>query len=87
MRERVAQAGDTVLVQGTGGVALFALQFACMAGAEVTVISGSDEKLERARSLGARHLIKQGVPAAAILKALDDLKRSGKIDEILQNYR
>ncbi len=49
--------GQHVLVQGTGGVALFALQFACMAGAEVTVISGSDEKLERARSLGARHLI------------------------------
>ncbi len=49
---RVA-AGDTVLVQGTGGVALFALQFARLCGARVFVISGSDEKLERARKLGA----------------------------------
>ena len=42
-----------VLVQGTGGVALFALQFAKLRGAHVTVISSSDEKIERARSLGA----------------------------------
>lgn len=47
--------GQHVLVQGTGGVALFALQFAHMAGAEITVISGSDDKLERARALGATH--------------------------------
>lgn len=46
-------AGDTVLVQGTGGVALFALQFARLCGARVFVISGSDVKLERARKLGA----------------------------------
>ena len=49
--------GQHVLVQGTGGVALFALQFARMAGAEITVISGSDAKLERARELGATHTI------------------------------
>ncbi len=47
------QAGDTVLVQGTGGVALFALQFAQLAGARVIITSGSDEKLARARALGA----------------------------------
>jgi NADPH:quinone reductase-like Zn-dependent oxidoreductase len=47
------RAGDRLLVQGTGGVALFALQFAKMAGAHVTVISSSDEKLARARALGA----------------------------------
>jgi len=49
--------GDSVLVQGTGGVALFALQFAKMAGAEVIVTSSSDDKLARARALGADHLI------------------------------
>lgn len=47
------KAGDGVLVQGTGGVALFGLQFAVAAGARAIVISSSDEKLERARRLGA----------------------------------
>lgn len=47
------QAGDTVLVQGTGGVALFALQFAHALGARVIVLSSSDDKLERAAALGA----------------------------------
>ena len=45
--------GSRVLVQGTGGVALFALQFAKLLGAHVTVISSSDAKLARARQLGA----------------------------------
>lgn len=49
--------GDTVLVQGTGGVSLFALQFAKLAGAEVVATSSSDQKLERVRTLGADHLI------------------------------
>lgn len=47
------QPGETVLVQGTGGVSMFALQFAKAAGARVLVTSSSDEKLERARGLGA----------------------------------
>ena len=47
------KAGETVLVQGTGGVSMFALQFARMMGARVICISSSDEKLERARALGA----------------------------------
>lgn len=46
-------AGQTVLVQGTGGVALFALQFAKMHGARVIVIASSDERLTRAKALGA----------------------------------
>ncbi len=46
-------AGQTVLVQGTGGVSLFALQFAMMHGARVIVTSGSDAKLERVRAMGA----------------------------------
>lgn len=45
--------GDYVLIQGTGGVALSALAFAKLHGAHVTVISSSDEKLERVRNLGA----------------------------------
>ena len=45
--------GDTVLVLGTGGVAVFALQFARAAGARVIATSSSDAKLERVRALGA----------------------------------
>lgn len=51
------QAGDTVLVLGTGGVSVFALQFAKRMGATVIVTSSSSEKLERARALGADHTI------------------------------
>lgn len=46
-------AGETVLVQGTGGVGLFALQIAKLVGARVIIISSSDEKLEKAYQLGA----------------------------------
>lgn len=45
--------GQTVLVLGTGGVSVFALQFAKLVGARAVVTSSSDEKLERARALGA----------------------------------
>jgi NADPH:quinone reductase-like Zn-dependent oxidoreductase len=47
------QAGDLVLIQGTGGVSLFALQFATMNGARVIATSSSDAKLERVLKLGA----------------------------------
>jgi len=47
------KAGDTVLVIGTGGVSLFALQIARLHGARVVAISSNGEKLERARALGA----------------------------------
>ncbi|MGQ0671587.1 MAG: zinc-dependent alcohol dehydrogenase family protein [Hyphomicrobium sp.] len=50
-------AGDTVLVQGTGGVSIFALQFAKMLGTRVIATSSSDAKLERVRALGASDLI------------------------------
>jgi NADPH:quinone reductase-like Zn-dependent oxidoreductase len=49
--------GEVVLVQGSGGVSVFALQFAKAAGATVIATSSSDEKLERLRALGADHLI------------------------------
>jgi zinc-binding alcohol dehydrogenase/oxidoreductase len=49
------QANDRVLISGIGGgVALFALQFALAVGCEVWVTSGSEEKIERAKSLGAK---------------------------------
>ena len=51
------KAGDTVLALGTGGVSVFALQIAKAMGATVIVTSSSDEKLERARALGADHVI------------------------------
>ena len=47
------KAGDTVLTLGTGGVSIFALQLAAQQGARVIVTSSSDEKLARARELGA----------------------------------
>ncbi len=46
-------AGDTVLVQGTGGVSIFALQLGVLLGARVVVTSSSDSKLARAKELGA----------------------------------
>jgi NADPH:quinone reductase-like Zn-dependent oxidoreductase len=49
--------GDWVLTQGTGGVSIFALQFAKAAGARVISTSSSDEKLERLTALGADHVI------------------------------
>jgi NADPH:quinone reductase-like Zn-dependent oxidoreductase len=51
------RAGDTVLLQGAGGVSIFALQFARLQGATVILTSSSDEKLKRAAALGANHLI------------------------------
>jgi NADPH:quinone reductase-like Zn-dependent oxidoreductase len=51
------KAGDTLLVQGTGGVALFGLQFAVALGARVIVLSSSEAKLDRASALGATGLV------------------------------
>ena len=51
------QPGDTVLVLGTGGVSIFALQFAKALGARVILTSSSDAKLELARALGADDMI------------------------------
>ncbi|HSM95518.1 MAG TPA: NAD(P)-dependent alcohol dehydrogenase [Rhizomicrobium sp.] len=55
--EAPIDANSTVLVQGTGGVSIFALQFAKAMGAKAIVTSSSDEKLARAKKLGADHLI------------------------------
>lgn len=53
MEGRAVKPGDTVLLLGTGGVSIFALQFAKLAGARVLITSSSDEKLRRAKELGA----------------------------------
>ena len=63
--------GDTVLVQGSGGVSIFALQFAKAAGATVIATSSSGEKLERLRDLGADHLINYKETEAWGAKALE----------------
>jgi len=57
MVETHLRPGDWVLVQGSGGVSLFALQFARMMGCRVIATSSSDAKLERLRALGAEHTI------------------------------
>jgi len=51
------KAGDTILLHGTGGVSIFALQFAKVLGAKVIITSSNDKKLARARELGADYLI------------------------------
>ncbi|PRB05513.1 NAD(P)-dependent alcohol dehydrogenase [Chryseobacterium sp. MYb7] len=51
------QPGSMVLIQGTGGVSLFSAQFALMAGAEVILLSSSDEKLALGKKMGINHLI------------------------------
>jgi NADPH:quinone reductase-like Zn-dependent oxidoreductase len=49
--------GDTVLLQGTGGVSIFALQIAKLFDAQVIITSSYDEKLAQAKALGADHVI------------------------------
>lgn len=51
------KAGDSILALGTGGVSIFALQFAKISGARVIITSSSDEKLARAKEFGADELI------------------------------
>ncbi len=51
------QPGQVLLLQGTGGVSLFGLQFGKLAGAKIIITSSSDAKLERARAMGADHTI------------------------------
>lgn len=57
VREARIKAGDVVVLQGTGGVSLFALQFAKLHGARCIITSSSDEKLAFARELGADETI------------------------------
>lgn len=68
--------GETVLVLGSGGVSVFALQFARMAGANVIATSSSDDKLKRLQTLGARGLVNYRHRAdwdQAVLKLTDQM--------------
>lgn len=76
------RAGQSVLVQGTGGVAMFALQIAKAHGAEVFVTSGSDEKLLRAKALGADYGINRLKGDWA--EALYELTQDRGIDHIIE---
>jgi len=77
------KAGETVLVQGTGGVSIFALQFAKMHGAKVIATSSSDVKLKRVRDLGAAETINYkttpewGKAAAALTGGVDHIIEVG----------
>jgi NADPH:quinone reductase-like Zn-dependent oxidoreductase len=64
------KAGDTVLIHGTGGVALFGLQFAVMHGATVIMVSGGAEKRDKALALGASHVIARDADWPAEVKRL-----------------
>lgn len=87
--------GQSVLVQGTGGVSLFALQFAKLAGAFVIVTSSSDAKLARARALGADATINYkttpdwGKSARALVggDGLDHIVEVGGQDTLPQSLR
>jgi NADPH:quinone reductase-like Zn-dependent oxidoreductase len=77
------KAGDTLLVQGTGGVSFFALQFAKLLGAKVIVISSSDDKLKRVAALGADEGINYtNVPEWG--KAVKKLTRGEGVDHIVE---
>ncbi|MFG1963676.1 NAD(P)-dependent alcohol dehydrogenase [Nonomuraea sp. NPDC049028] len=75
-------AGQTVVVLGTGGVALFGLQIAAAHGAEVIVVSGDDAKLARAEDLGAAHLINRATQDW--VKAVYEATRDRGADHILE---
>jgi NADPH:quinone reductase-like Zn-dependent oxidoreductase len=64
VRSANVRPGSVVVVLGTGGVSIFALQFAKASGATVIIASSSSEKLERAQEIGADHLINYRATAA-----------------------
>jgi NADPH:quinone reductase-like Zn-dependent oxidoreductase len=74
---------DTVLLQGTGGVSIFALQFANVLGCRTIITSSSDEKLHRAKELGADDLINyREVPDWD--KAVLDLTKRRGVDHVIE---
>jgi len=77
------KAGDTIVVQGTGGVSIFALQFAKQMGATVIATSSSDEKLERAVALGADHIVNYKRDADWATKVLEFTNGRG-VDHVVE---
>src|SRR5262245_38414029 len=75
--------GDVVLTQGTGGVSIFATQFAHMAGARVIVTSSSNQKIESARKLGASEGINYKATPDWDKKALEMTGGAG-VDHIVE---
>ena len=88
---RPLRAGDSVLVLGTGGVSLIALQIARAVGATVVATSSSDAKLDRARALGADHLINYrsvpewGAEAARLTGGIDHVVEVGGAGTLAQS--
>jgi len=74
---------DTVLLQGTGGVSIFALQFASALGCRTIITSSSDEKLQRAKKLGATDLINYKEREDWDKAVLDLTSRSG-VDHVVE---
>ena len=81
-RSRV-QPGDTVLIHGTGNVALFALQFALALGGVPIITSSSEEKLAKARALGARHTINYAGSPDLAAEVLEFTSGEG-VDHVLE---
>lgn len=77
------RAGQTVVVQGTGGVSLFGLQFATALGARVIVTSRSDDKLSRAKALGAWATVNT-VQTPDWARTVADLTEDAGADHILE---
>ncbi|MBI2810868.1 MAG: NAD(P)-dependent alcohol dehydrogenase [Candidatus Melainabacteria bacterium] len=75
--------GDTVLTMGTGGVSLFALEFARMNGARTIITSSSDEKLERAKALGAHEVINYKTNPEWEKKVLELTNKAG-VDHVVE---
>jgi NADPH:quinone reductase-like Zn-dependent oxidoreductase len=76
-------AGETVLLLGTGGVSIFALQFAKALGAKVIITSSSDEKLARAKQLGANETINyKTYPAWE--KQVYELTQQQGVDQVIE---
>lgn len=88
---RPLRAGDSVLVMGTGGVSLLALQIAKAAGARVVATSSSDEKLQRVKAMGADHVINYratpdwGAEAARLTGGIDHVVEVGGAGTLAQS--
>ncbi len=83
IEEGKLQPGESVLIQGTGGVSLFALQFAKICGARCILISGSNEKMKRAQELGADEVLNyQDLPEWG--KQVRDFSGGEGVDHIVE---